>query len=131
MRSFTDEHGDAWVAATREENSPRHHGRWYLVFFPENEPDRLIGMPEVRWQTRQLQRLPVKPCARSTSKRTAPQWQDPAYVVVSSLMAAEYRLSERRAAPEGHGARSTGGRSARGRSRRAGARPGRGPGRSR
>lgn len=52
MRTFTDENGDTWVAATREENSPRHHGRWYLVFFPENEPDRLLGMPEVRWQTR-------------------------------------------------------------------------------
>lgn len=52
MRSFTDSDGSAWVASAREENSPRHHGRWYLVFHPENEPDRLLGMPEVRWQTR-------------------------------------------------------------------------------
>ena len=32
---------------------------------------------EVRTHTLQLQRLPVKPRARSTSKRTAPQWQEP------------------------------------------------------
>lgn len=52
MRTFTDANGRTWVAATREENSPRHHGRWYLVFYVDGEPERLLGMPEVRWQTR-------------------------------------------------------------------------------
>lgn len=52
MRTFTDANGRAWVASAREENSPRHHGRWYLVFHPEEEPRRVLGMPEVRWQTR-------------------------------------------------------------------------------
>jgi hypothetical protein len=40
------------VATAREENTPRHHGRWYLVFHPGDAPDRMIVMPEVRWQTR-------------------------------------------------------------------------------
>jgi hypothetical protein len=52
MRTFDDANGATWVASTREENSPRHHGRWYLVFHVEGEPEKLLGMPEVRWQTR-------------------------------------------------------------------------------
>lgn len=52
MRTFTDASGRTWTAATLEENTPRHHGRWYLVFHAENEPDQLLAMPEVRWQTR-------------------------------------------------------------------------------
>lgn len=50
MRSFDDEAGAAWTATAREENTPRHHGRWYLVF--ESADGSVIPMPEVRWQTR-------------------------------------------------------------------------------
>lgn len=51
MRSFTDEQGRAWVAGAREEVTPRHHGRWYLVFHLD-EPDAPdLPVPEIRWQT--------------------------------------------------------------------------------
>jgi hypothetical protein len=52
MRSFTDESGNTWVADTREEKTPRHHGRWFLVFHSAETPAPLMAMPEVRWQTR-------------------------------------------------------------------------------
>src|SRR5262245_49902150 len=51
MRTFTDENGQAWQAEVREEQVPRHHGRWYLVFTQENS-EVSLPMPEVRWQTR-------------------------------------------------------------------------------
>lgn len=52
MKSFQDENGNPWVASAREELTPRHHGRWYLVIHPADSPERLRPMPEVRWQTR-------------------------------------------------------------------------------
>lgn len=51
MREFTDAHGNVWVASAREEETPRHHGRWYLVFHPAGDEERVLPMPEVRWQT--------------------------------------------------------------------------------
>ena len=50
MKSFTDERGRSWIATAREEQTPRHHGRWYLVF--EAADGSELAMPEVRWQTR-------------------------------------------------------------------------------
>jgi hypothetical protein len=52
MLEFQDENGDSWVASAREELTPRHHGRWYLVFHPAGATDSALAMPEVRWQTR-------------------------------------------------------------------------------
>jgi hypothetical protein len=52
MKTFSDETGSAWVASAREENTPRHHGRWFLVFHAAGSEDRVMSMPEVRWQTR-------------------------------------------------------------------------------
>lgn len=52
MRVFKDDEGREWVATAREEETPRHHGRWHLVFHPEDAPERVLPMPEVRWQTR-------------------------------------------------------------------------------
>jgi hypothetical protein len=52
MKEFHDAHGSVWVASAREENTPRHHGRWFLVFHPAGGEDALLAMPEVRWQTR-------------------------------------------------------------------------------
>ena len=49
MRSFKDEQGQIWSAEVLEEKTPRHHGRWYLVF---RSADQLLLMPEVRWQAR-------------------------------------------------------------------------------
>jgi hypothetical protein len=49
MKSFNDEAGTPWTATAREENTPRHHGRWYLVFETDGAS---LPMPEVRWQTR-------------------------------------------------------------------------------
>lgn len=53
MRNFTDDEGREWIASAREEQTPRHHGRWVLVFHPAGESDALIPLPEVRWQTAQ------------------------------------------------------------------------------
>lgn len=51
MRQFTDDGGRAWVATAIEEDTPRHHGNWYLIFHPAEDPERSYAMPEVRWQT--------------------------------------------------------------------------------
>jgi hypothetical protein len=51
MKQFVDANGRAWVATAREEQTPRHHGRWYLVFHAEGS-EELLAAPEVRWQTR-------------------------------------------------------------------------------
>jgi hypothetical protein len=48
MRTFTDDSGAQWNAEAREEKTPRHHGRWYLVF---RSGAQELEMPEVRWQT--------------------------------------------------------------------------------
>jgi hypothetical protein len=52
MKGFVDGEGRRWVATAREERTPRHHGRWYLVFHPDGDEERALTMPEVRWQTR-------------------------------------------------------------------------------
>lgn len=51
MREFTDEQGRHWIARAIEEDTPRHHGRWYLVFHPADVETPLLPAPEVRWQT--------------------------------------------------------------------------------
>lgn len=50
MKTFVDESGIGWTASAREEDTPRHHTRWYLVF--EGPDDTVYPVPEVRWQTR-------------------------------------------------------------------------------
>lgn len=52
MRKFADQSGREWVATVREEVTPRHFGRWYLIFRQEGEEGVELPMPEVRWQTR-------------------------------------------------------------------------------
>ena len=52
MRNFRDDAGREWVATALEEDTPRHHGRWYLAFHPADEPAAMMPVPEVRWQTR-------------------------------------------------------------------------------
>jgi hypothetical protein len=51
MVTFKDDDGREWVATAREEDTPRHHGRWYLVLHPEDAVDPEVTVPEVRWQT--------------------------------------------------------------------------------
>jgi len=51
MKTFADESGRMWVASAREEDTPRHHGRWYLVFHPEGDDSSPLEMLDVRWQT--------------------------------------------------------------------------------
>lgn len=53
MRRFEDESGREWIAAAEEEETPRHHGRWYLVFRSTTTPERELAMPEVRWKNAQ------------------------------------------------------------------------------
>jgi hypothetical protein len=82
MKSFTDESGAAWMADAEEEQTPRHHGRWFLVFraadgasgaadasaavdaraadaslaagasLADGAAGERLALPEVRWQTR-------------------------------------------------------------------------------
>lgn len=51
MKIFKDEEGQTWVATAREEDTPRHHGRWYLIFHRENDQQNVLEVPEIRWQT--------------------------------------------------------------------------------
>jgi hypothetical protein len=48
---FADDSGREWMATAREEKTPRHHTRWYLVFHPAGREDLQFPMPEVKWQT--------------------------------------------------------------------------------
>lgn len=50
MKHFTGEDGRSWVAGAREEETPRHHGRWYLVLSAD-EGGAEVVLPEVRWQS--------------------------------------------------------------------------------
>lgn len=50
MKQFIDDDGSVWVATVERETTPRHHGRFYLVFQREDGSDRM-AMPEVRWGT--------------------------------------------------------------------------------
>lgn len=52
MKRFNDDRGRAWIADAREEDTPRHHGRWYLVIRPEDGEGDEVMLPEVRWQSR-------------------------------------------------------------------------------
>jgi hypothetical protein len=52
MKTFAAEDGREWVATAREEDTPRHHGRWYLVLHPAEAPDQELAIPEIRWKTR-------------------------------------------------------------------------------
>ncbi|MEJ2678101.1 MAG: hypothetical protein P8174_03385 [Gemmatimonadota bacterium] len=51
MVTFKDDDGREWVATAREEDTPRHHGRWYLVLHPADSVEPELTVPEVRWQT--------------------------------------------------------------------------------
>ena len=51
MKRFTGEDGREWVAGAREEETPRHHGRWYMVIEPGDGGEEL-AIPEIRWQSR-------------------------------------------------------------------------------
>lgn len=53
MRTIDDEKGNIWVATAIEEVTPRHHGRWFMVFHPEGEESPVLAVPEIRWQTRE------------------------------------------------------------------------------
>jgi hypothetical protein len=52
MRTFQSETGQWWVAGAREEDTPRHHGRWYMILHPQDDEAGLLVLPEIRWQTR-------------------------------------------------------------------------------
>lgn len=52
MKRFTDEKGRSWVATALEEDTPRHHGRWYMVLQPADGSGPEFMLPEVRWQNR-------------------------------------------------------------------------------
>lgn len=50
MKLFTAEDGREWVATAREEDTPRHHGRWYLVLRPADGQGTDLALPEIRWK---------------------------------------------------------------------------------
>ena len=51
MKVFKDEHGNSWVARASEEETPRHHGTWYLTIHSENDPSKVYEFQTIRWQT--------------------------------------------------------------------------------
>jgi hypothetical protein len=51
MKQFTDEAGKQWVAAAFKEDTPRHHGIWFMAFHAADDPSRSYPLPEIRWQT--------------------------------------------------------------------------------
>jgi hypothetical protein len=51
MKTFTATDGREWVATAAEEEVSRHHGRWYMVLRPADDPETTLVLPEVRWQT--------------------------------------------------------------------------------
>lgn len=53
MKTFVDDEGREWTATAHEEDTPRHHGRWYLVFEPNDGEGPPLPMPEVRWKNAQ------------------------------------------------------------------------------
>lgn len=53
MRTFSDATGREWVATAREEETTRHHSRWFLAFHPAADAAVEYDMPEVRWQNSQ------------------------------------------------------------------------------
>jgi hypothetical protein len=52
MKRFTAEDGREWVATALEEDTPRHHGRWYLALHPADDTELELAVPEVRWKNR-------------------------------------------------------------------------------
>jgi len=80
MRNFVDEAGREWVATAVEEETPRHHGRWHLVFHPAGEPGRALRMREVRWQSaetaertlRTMSETELRRRLRSLERRVSP-----------------------------------------------------------
>lgn len=52
MKRFNGEDGQEWVATAREEDTPRHHGRWYLVLHPAGSDGPELMVPEIRWKSR-------------------------------------------------------------------------------
>lgn len=69
MRSFHDAAGREWLADALEEATPRHHGRWYLVFRPAAGDGPVLPMPEVRWQTRETAARTVKTMSETELRR--------------------------------------------------------------
>ena len=60
MKSFTGEDGRKWTATALEEETPRHHGRWYMAIRPagaeegggSQPPAEALALPEIRWKNR-------------------------------------------------------------------------------
>ena len=52
MKTFKAEDGREWVATAREEETPRHHGRWYMVLHPADADRPELMIPEIRWKNR-------------------------------------------------------------------------------
>jgi hypothetical protein len=51
MRRVVDESGREWIVTAREEETPRHHGRWYMTFVQADDEAAECPYPDVRWQT--------------------------------------------------------------------------------
>jgi hypothetical protein len=64
MNTFTGEDGREWVATAAEEDAPRHHGRWYMVLRPADQPGVELVLPEVRWQTRHTAERSIRTMSR-------------------------------------------------------------------
>ncbi len=69
MRAFVDESDREWVATALEEDTPRHHGRWYLAFHPAGDAERVLAMDEVRWKTRETAERTIRSMSEAELRR--------------------------------------------------------------
>lgn len=69
MKQFTAEDGREWVATAREEDTPRHHGRWFMVLHPADRPGDELALPEVRWKNERTARRTLETMGSFELKR--------------------------------------------------------------
>jgi hypothetical protein len=68
MKTFRDAHGAEWVATALEEDTPRHHGRWYMAFRPA-DGGPAIPHGEVRWKSRASAERTIRTMADAELRR--------------------------------------------------------------
>lgn len=69
MKTFTAYDGREWVATAAEEDVTRHHGRWFMVLHPADDPQTRFILAEVRWQSRHTADRSIRAMSRFELRR--------------------------------------------------------------
>jgi hypothetical protein len=51
VREFNDDHGNSWTATVSVRKGLDYKGRYSLVFHPTGEPEPLLNLADVRWNS--------------------------------------------------------------------------------